>query len=272
MKMPNNKINIDCLELRPINQASTLGSKLLKRWASKLMKTISFILLLVFSNMCFSDDMEIYMEDTDDLINMGEYEEALERTIWFHNHSIEHQKSISAVRLSFAIHDWYDFGTKYPPAMDALIKVRDEKTKTILSGFGTYDLFDDVSAINGVLSEDAKTISLFKKISTKQPSLAKECWYIVRDIAIKDKQHALLAQYNTNALTEYAEAEKLLKEMLIRFKGEDVFIKMNKDIFIEKTLELIELSISLNDNKTALEIKNKATSLISDKRLSNVSI
>ncbi len=212
------------------------------------------------------------MEDTDDLINMGEYKEALERTLWFHNHSVEQQKSIDAARLSFAIHDWYKFGNKYAPAMDALLKVRDDKTNVVLSGSGSYEIFEDIAAINDVLSENNKTIELFNIINQKQPRLAKECWYIVKDIAINEKNISLLKQFNTDPLTEYIEAEKLLKEMLIRFEGEDIFIKMNKDMFIEKTLELIDLSISLNDNKTPALIKNKAIKMVDDTRLNNASI
>jgi len=212
------------------------------------------------------------MEVTDDFINRGEYPEALERTIWFHNHSVSHQKSISAVRLSFAIRDWYNFGKKYPPAMTALLRIRDKKTNIILNGSGSYELFDDVSAINNVLTEDDKTIDLYNEIAKTQPNLAKELWYIVEDIAIKEKQYGLLEKNNTSVLVEYDEAEESLKYMISRY-GDDVeFIKMNKNIFIERSLELIELSTAVKDYDSALIIKNKASAVVSDKRLNNVSI
>ena len=235
------------------------------------MKLLISTILIMFAAGCNAENMLDYMDKTDELIQKGEFEEALERTIWFHNHSLEKQKSISSVRLSFALSDWYEFGKKYPPAMSALINIRNDKEKMMLTEKATCELLDDVSSINIVLSEDNKTIHLFKNIQSHNPFLAKECWYIVKDIVIKQKDDDLLTKYSINVLSEYYSAEESLKYIMDRYKNDSEFIEMNKNIFVEKTLELIDLSLSLNDKETASLISEKARVLVNDKRLDDTS-
>jgi len=234
------------------------------------MKLYIFTFLLLISTNCHSNSMLDYLDVTDSLIQAGKYEEALERTIWFHNHSLELQKNIAGVRLSFALSYWYEFGKKYPPALAALKEIRTNKTNLLLAGDGFYSLFDDVASINKVLSENHKTLDLFKKLEQQQPILAKNYWYIVKDIAISENDYTLLKKYTINTLREYSDAEELLKYNLNMFKDDYEFIEMNKNIFVERSLELIKLSLTLNDSKTALLIKNKANALVKDERLDNV--
>ncbi|HTD86247.1 MAG TPA: serine/threonine-protein kinase, partial [Candidatus Binatia bacterium] len=57
----------------------------------------------------------------------GEYEQALQRHIWYHNHALEFEPSLTGVRLSFALAEWIELGRRYPRARRALIEIRDEK-------------------------------------------------------------------------------------------------------------------------------------------------
>ena len=167
------------------------------------MKKIILIFLLVFTNCTYAEDMMQYMKDTDDLITMEEYEEALERTIWFHNHALEHRSSLYGVRLSFALSSWYEFGKKYPPALDALKTIRANKIESLLTGTGNPELFHDVIAINRTISEDSKSLDLFRALDSKQPELAKESWHFIKDLVIKSKDHDLINKYIGNMLIEY---------------------------------------------------------------------
>ncbi len=233
------------------------------------MKLFFSVILVLVSNFSRAENMLDYMDVTETLIKKGKYEEALERTLWFHHHSLEKQQSIYGVRLSSAINDWYNFGQKYPPALRELKKVRDYKNNRIIEGNGSYDLFADVSAINSVLSEEDDTILLFKKIEKSQPSLAKRCWSIVKDIAIRKNDGVLLEKYTIDVLSEYSQAEKSFIHKLDRYKDDDEFNKMNANIFVERSLELIELSYKMNDMETVLLIKSRAKKLVDDPRFNN---
>src|SRR5436190_22804607 len=74
----------------------------------------------------------------------GEYEQALQRHIWYHNHALEFEPSLTGVRLSFALAEWIELGRRYPRARRALIEIRDEKTRKFDEGWGYSALFSDI--------------------------------------------------------------------------------------------------------------------------------
>ena len=102
----------------------------------------------------------------------GKFGKALEKHIWFHNHALEDGSAYDGGRLSFALADWVELGKKYPPALKALRKIRDEETSHLLAGHGNKHLFADVQLINTYLDEDEATVHLFKRIEATQPDFA----------------------------------------------------------------------------------------------------
>jgi len=146
---------------------------------------MKFKIMIVAISACLSvqaEDMEKYLDDTEAMQEQGKYEQALERHLWFHDHALEHDCSMAGVRLSFALADWKDLGDKYPPALTAMKKVRDEKTALLENGHGSYALFLDVDSLNETLGEEGKTIELFRKLEREQHDLAEECRRIVKKI------------------------------------------------------------------------------------------
>lgn len=226
---------------------------------------------------CRAEDMQKYMEETSALISMEEYEEALERTIWFHNNALSHEESMYGVRLSFALSEWHEFGKKYPPALKALKDIRDAKTNTLIKGKGNPELFHDVASINEELLETNKTITLFRILDKEQRILAKESWNYVKRTIFETKDYELIKKYIGNALREYSVAEEHFKLMTKQYKKNDYafgerYKAFNENRFVEETLRLIELAIALSDKQSALEIKTKAKSIIKDYRLDDVNI
>ena len=55
----------------------------------------------------------------------GNYESALQKHLWYHRNALKHDGAQYGVRLSFALSDWADLASKYPPALTALLKERD---------------------------------------------------------------------------------------------------------------------------------------------------
>ena len=219
---------------------------------------------MAIASISHSKDMQEYMQETHDLINMEEYEEALERTIWFHNHALEHDSSMYGVRLSFALMYWKDFGDKYPPALVALKDIRDKNTGKLLAGEGSPELLNDVEAINRTLSEKDKTIDLFHRLDKEKPELAKRSWHYIKDTIIKSGNYELVKKYIGNLLVEYTRQE-------VRFIQMNEFYENNKEKFgrnymefahshyLEKTSELIGLAKELKDTKAEEEITKRAS-------------
>jgi len=105
----------------------------------------------------------------------GRHEEALNEYIWFHEHALAEDRALRGVRLSFALAFWRELGEVYPPAMEALLALRDRKVATLASGVDDWDLFKDVSALNDTLGDQQNTHDLFKRINDQRPDFADLC-------------------------------------------------------------------------------------------------
>ena len=119
--------------------------------------------------------MDAIFAEAQGLRARGRYEDALQRHLWLHNHGLEFGPAHSGVRLSFWLSDWIELARRYPKAKQALIEIRDHKTRAITAGRGHFDLFMDVHSINDYLQNEAATLALFKLIEQSDPQLAKQC-------------------------------------------------------------------------------------------------
>jgi hypothetical protein len=124
---------------------------------------------------------EIYL-DTAELRSRERYEEALERLQWLHAHGVKAAPSSYGVRLSFWLQEWSELARRYPKAKRALLDLRDQKSRELVTGRGHFELFHDVESINACLQEDAATLALFKQLEKADPQLAEQCKGIVEEV------------------------------------------------------------------------------------------
>ncbi len=211
-------------------------------------------------------DMRKYLDDTHDLAKTGEFDQALLRYAWFHDHALKFQPSISAVRLSEAIGAWKELGDKHPPAMKALLDVRDRKTKALLDGKGKKGHFVDVAAINEALEEKAKTVELFEILDRVQPKVAESAWFYCRDDLVEAKRYELVAKYIGDPHKDFS-ISKRFYELNKRLYddpeiGGEGFINFNKQSFTDRSLQLIEVMRAIGEDETALEIQKKALEVL----------
>jgi hypothetical protein len=110
-----------------------------------------------------------------DAARRGDHERALREYRWFHEHALDHDPAYCGVRLSFALGAWVELAEAYPLARDALIQIRDSKTRRLLRGEGDRGTFDDVVAINSHLGAQRATYELFRQLRGVQPGVADAC-------------------------------------------------------------------------------------------------
>ena len=219
-----------------------------------------------------TDDMQAYLNETQELVRQQRYAEALERFVWFHDHALEHNPGMAGVRLSFALSYWKNLGDVYPPAKQSMIDMRDRKTRQLQDNRGNAALFQDVAELNRTLGEDAKTVRLFQGIDKTNPSLAAECWWFARLAVFREKQYDLAKKYVKSPLQEY-DAAKANHDLEIatqtRLGGPQLqhLKQMANDRFIEECLRLIGLATFIGDNEAAQEIRKHAASVVNDPRL-----
>lgn len=241
----------------------------------KLLSMKPFLILLLSISLKISyaqkQDMQIYLKETKEMVKNGKYAEALERHVWFHHHALEHQPSMTGVRLSFALSDWKSLGEVYPPAMDKLIAIRNEKTKELLNNGGTSHLFADVKSINRTLQENIKTVELFETILAKYPEKAQSYWHYVKDDLFTAKHYQTIQKFIGNPIREFdivVEAYQRDTTLMQRMPSNKAFMRATfENNFVKKTLQLIDFASALNDDKSAKEIQKAAYKVVDDYRL-----
>ena len=65
------------------------------------------------------------------------YDVALAKQLWFHKNAVRYNRSLSAVRTSFALGYWRRLADSYPPALDALKRTREEAWSATVSDADT---------------------------------------------------------------------------------------------------------------------------------------
>lgn len=130
----------------------------------RLLTTLVFV--LTASLIVQAEDLLKYLRDTQDLARAGEYEEAAERYLWFHNHVLEHEPAMNGVRLSSALMSWKELGDVYPPALASIKKVRNEKTDILVQKMGIVICFMTLRLSITLLKRMPRLLSCFE-YSTK---------------------------------------------------------------------------------------------------------
>lgn len=136
------------------------------------------------------DPNEILYSAVDDA-RAGRHEAALAKFVWFHHNALSVAQSLSAVRLSFALSDWYDLAKDYPPAMAAMLDARDQAEFSFLNAGYQYEQFADLSALNRTLGTPQRTCSIFKQVMQNDNEAAARVYHVAESALVHQKEFAL---------------------------------------------------------------------------------
>jgi len=217
-----------------------------------------------------AEDMQVYLQETVQLVAAGQNKEALERFVWFHEHALEHDPGMYGVRLSFAMSYWSKLAHIYPPAMQVMKNIRDQKTKQLEAGHGDFDLFNDVIAFNQelALNEPEKSVALFEALDRKQPELAQKCWPRIRLAVIEANKFALAGKYIRNPLEALTELQEKHDENAAKFpQGGSRFRTWNDDNFVTEVLALVKFTDQTGQLDLSKKIREAAQIVVPDPRL-----
>jgi len=128
-------------------------------------------------------------------VSEGQFEEALDEYVWFHEHALEEEPALYGVRLSFALAYWIELADAYPRARQVLEEIRDRKTAALLRGEGNRRLFHDVESINENLGCTSNTYSLFVQLAASNPSLAESCVPLALPAIVDAGDYQLASRY-----------------------------------------------------------------------------
>ena len=233
------------------------------------------------------------LESAKSLTDAASYEEALQRYIWYFNHS-RNDTSQGGVRLSFALSDWVELARRYPKARQALVEIRDDDTRRFSETGGYSELFQEISSLNYYLNDEDATVTLFKRIPKNDPTLARQCFYFVEDLLVKQGDYQTCREYigepqaafdrirqmwqQTKKFEERSTARDAERRKRYEAMGKTnaVFAHMPEfstpppfadNNFVSQTRQLIEILVATGGKSDAQNIQAQALTLLNDPRL-----
>ncbi len=227
-------------------------------------------------------NLDSMRQEAKDLAKSGQYEPALQRHLWYHNHALEYDPNQRGVRLSFALADWVELGRKYPKAKQALLEIRDGNTRKLVEARGSSQLFKDLAAINREYASEDATYALFKTLWERDPALARRCYNLVEDLLVKKREYALcltcLGDYQARfaSIREEWEQGKSWEDNISRKlqripsrPGVPSFVPppYYDKRFVEETRRLIEILVGTGRKAEAGKIQEQAVAALDDARL-----
>ena len=240
------------------------------------MKTLLTLLAIVVSISVMSQDLQKYLTETKEMVRQKKFQEANERYAWFHNHSLEVNPAMAGVRLSFAISYWKSLADIFPPAMASMIEMRDRKARHLLDSNGSSNLFADIAALNRSFGEEHKTIEVFEKIEKSDRNKAKRCWPYAKGALFNAKRYDIIRNFVGNPLHEFnvikAQREIAVKALLGKKPDNMRLQDFADNHFVEKSLDLIEFALAVDDIPSAKSIKTEAGKIVKDNRLRDVKL
>ena len=213
----------------------------------------------------------------------GQNQAALDRYLWYWNHALEYEPSLSAVRLSFLLSDWVELGRRYPKAKEALLNIRTRDAQVLLGGGGDFDVFMELASLNQCLQDEEATYDLFNKLRQRNPTLAWQCFFVAEPVLVKHGDYALCLEYvgdSKAAFDRIRQRWQLLKQQE-QSGGENPVQspspaaplqfpkppKLADRQFIDDTCQLILILVKTDHKTEAEHICDQALESVDDPRL-----
>jgi len=238
-------------------------------------------------------DLMAILQEAKDLMTRHDYEGALQRQIWYHNHSTSDPSQVG-VRNSFALADWVELGRRYPKAMQALLEIRDENERKIYSDEGYFDLFMETASLNDELGHQEKTYALFKHLAaSSDQKLAQQCYPIVEGLLASHGDYEMCTNYIGDPekrfkklQDQWQRSKKWEQQMDERMRAAQKQLQSNgmasaswpqpaipsppklaDKTFVAHTRQLIEILIGVGDRTDAEKTQREAILLLEDPAL-----
>lgn len=140
----------------------------------------------------------------------GQYEEALEKHIWYYENALKHRPPLSGVRLSIALSEWRRLADAYPPALEKLKEIRDTVREAVEDDSGGFDAFQDFDKISRALDEEYKTLELFEWLDANNPSAARSAYIVAEGALVAAGEYALCGKY-IDGIHRYRRIEEIYR-------------------------------------------------------------
>jgi RNA polymerase sigma factor (sigma-70 family) len=151
------------------------------------------------------------------LVREGKFPEALEHFLWCYDEGAKESPSFYGVRSSFLLNDIRDLGAKYPPALEALQKRRDDLATEIRNNQTSNPLaLMDLVRLNGSLGESKASLALFDELPAGDPKRTQLVQYATDDFLTAGRYQDIV----DSGRPEAAVASAVLSAQSVKLVGE----------------------------------------------------
>lgn len=208
------------------------------------------------------------LREARELVKSAQYAAALEKYMWFHDHALDFDRALAGVRLSYGILEWVDLGELYPPAREAIERVRDAKTETLTRGTYDVSLFHDVASINRALRQFERTRDLFKTIADADRSIAEKCFRIALESLVDAKEFSLARSFITDPhkqIEQFAMALKFARQstQTVSLEAQEAFV----GIYVKNVSRIVQVFRGLGEENVADHLRQFALECVADAHL-----
>lgn len=220
------------------------------------------------------DPRAIRKEAQDD-VKAGRYEIALQKHVWYHENAVRLRPSQSAVRLSFALGEWLEFGEIYPPALEEMERFRDAAEKRIRDPDQIRvrsDDFSEFAALNRTLREEEKTVEVFRWLDETEPRDAKRIFSHAKRPLVQQKAYDLYGKYidperDANFLKDvYALDHKRDTERFSE-STQRMIQESHESMFRNNAATLVAVLVQIDREAEAMEIAKELENFLEDAEL-----
>jgi hypothetical protein len=118
---------------------------------------------------------------------------------------------------------------------------------------------------------------LFSSLSKNYPTQAKRLYHVVEDLLIEKKEFKLVDKYMEDPIFKY-ETLRHSREQSLSYarknpnRDSSISVEYNDNLFIDKTITLINALLKLDKKSEAIEIHQRATRYFKNKKLESIVI
>lgn len=220
------------------------------------------LFLLMSSQLTFAEIDKNHLFLASKLVENKQYEEALGAYRYYFIES-KKESSLGGVRLSFCLSDWAALGKIYPPAVNELILMSNERKNILLSGKGNSEIFQEYNAINRYIERDSETLATFIAIDKDFPEQAESYRFFAKDLIINAKRYDLAKKY-IDPIYEFENLRFIRESDLsyLRKSSSNVVNAQSEAVFEKRVHALIEVANQIGMKDAAADIKRRYASYI----------
>jgi hypothetical protein len=204
-----------------------------------------------------SPDPQRILNEARSDVRERKFETALAKHVWFHEHALEYQPSLSGVRLSFALGSWMRLAEVYPPALVKLTEIRDETLRRVAPkkrGRISFEDFQALAAINRELDEESITVDAFRALDADDSDSAERVFLVAQPDLVEAKEYKLCGKYieTDESLRRIVDAYRMMRKHEQKPRVGSPLPEFATKKFINSAATLVALLV-VNDRKAEAE-------------------